>query len=153
MEISWGQRMFGWDTPEWLEAINAQGETNLHNIWLFQGRRLDGSDMSFLELMLNTNRLLQAFSMLYCVIVPLAHHLSPRLARTIAWFGVPVPPLALGAMFVVSYAAFRIAVAFAGSWSVIRALNELKETNAAILFLLIAFYFALKRRSESPAAP
>ncbi|MFJ6375349.1 hypothetical protein ACIQH9_06435 [Pseudarthrobacter oxydans] len=31
-EISWGQRIFGWDTPEDLDAVNRQGETNLHNL-------------------------------------------------------------------------------------------------------------------------
>jgi hypothetical protein len=31
-EISWGQRIFGFATPETLEEINKQGETNLHNI-------------------------------------------------------------------------------------------------------------------------
>jgi hypothetical protein len=31
-ELAWGQRIFGWSTPEPLEAINKQGETTLHNI-------------------------------------------------------------------------------------------------------------------------
>lgn len=31
-EISWGQRILGLTTPEALEAINVQDETNLHNI-------------------------------------------------------------------------------------------------------------------------
>jgi len=31
-EISWGQRIFGWETPETLEELNRQGETTLHNI-------------------------------------------------------------------------------------------------------------------------
>ncbi|MFL5709982.1 MAG: hypothetical protein ACJ77Y_13465 [Chloroflexota bacterium] len=31
-EISWGQRIFGVATPEELEEINNQGETNIHNI-------------------------------------------------------------------------------------------------------------------------
>ena len=31
-EISWGQRIFGWGTPEALEAANSQDETNLHNL-------------------------------------------------------------------------------------------------------------------------
>jgi hypothetical protein len=31
-EISWGQRVFGWGTPEALDEINHQGETNVHNI-------------------------------------------------------------------------------------------------------------------------
>jgi hypothetical protein len=31
-EISWGQRLFGWVTPAELEAVNNQGESNLHNV-------------------------------------------------------------------------------------------------------------------------
>jgi hypothetical protein len=31
-EISWGQRIFGWSTPDDLAHINRQGETTLHNI-------------------------------------------------------------------------------------------------------------------------
>lgn len=31
-EISWGQRIFGWTTPEWLSGLNVQGETNFHNL-------------------------------------------------------------------------------------------------------------------------
>ncbi len=31
-EISWGQRIFGWGTPEGLARINRQDETTIHNI-------------------------------------------------------------------------------------------------------------------------
>ncbi len=31
-EISWGQRIFGFKTPEMMEEINRQGEMNLHNL-------------------------------------------------------------------------------------------------------------------------
>lgn len=31
-EIAWGQQVFGWQTPEALEAVNVQQETTLHNI-------------------------------------------------------------------------------------------------------------------------
>lgn len=31
-EISWGQRLFGFSTPEALEEVNMQDETNVHNI-------------------------------------------------------------------------------------------------------------------------
>ena len=33
-EISWGQRLFGWHSPEWFLSHNAQDETNLHNLVL-----------------------------------------------------------------------------------------------------------------------
>ena len=32
-EISWGQRIFGWETPESIKAISKQPETNIHNIY------------------------------------------------------------------------------------------------------------------------
>jgi len=32
-ELNWGQRIFGWETPESYQAINKQKETNLHNIY------------------------------------------------------------------------------------------------------------------------
>lgn len=35
-EISWGQRIFGWETPELLEEVNHQGEANIHNIGIVQ---------------------------------------------------------------------------------------------------------------------
>ncbi len=31
-EISWGQRLFGWRTPDVLQQINDQGELNIHNL-------------------------------------------------------------------------------------------------------------------------
>jgi len=31
-ELSWGQRIFHWDTPADYAKVNAQGETNLHNL-------------------------------------------------------------------------------------------------------------------------
>lgn len=36
-EMSWGQILFRWDTPTSLMSINAQGETNLHNIEFIHG--------------------------------------------------------------------------------------------------------------------
>lgn len=33
-EISWGQRIFGFETPEEIEAMNAQQEINLHNMFV-----------------------------------------------------------------------------------------------------------------------
>lgn len=31
-EISWGQRLFDWGTPQVLDAVNEQGETTIHNL-------------------------------------------------------------------------------------------------------------------------
>jgi hypothetical protein len=41
-ELSWGQHLIGWQTPEAIASINDQQETNLHNMssWLDQKPRL-----------------------------------------------------------------------------------------------------------------
>jgi len=41
-EISWGQQLLGWETPEALQTLNDQQETNIHNIssWFDQKPRL-----------------------------------------------------------------------------------------------------------------
>jgi len=41
-EISWGQQLLGWETPELFKKINDQHETNLHNMssWFDQKPRL-----------------------------------------------------------------------------------------------------------------
>lgn len=41
-ELSWGQHLFGWNTPAYLEEVNDQEETNLHNIssWFDQKPRM-----------------------------------------------------------------------------------------------------------------
>ena len=41
-EISWGQHIFGWITPDFWSGVNDQDETNLHNTsaWLDQKPRL-----------------------------------------------------------------------------------------------------------------
>jgi len=41
-ELSWGQQLFGWETPEVFQTINDQNETNFHNIssWFDQKPRL-----------------------------------------------------------------------------------------------------------------
>jgi hypothetical protein len=46
-EISWGQRIWSWETPTWIASQNAQGETNLHNLWPFHGTNPDGSKKSW----------------------------------------------------------------------------------------------------------
>ncbi len=37
-EMSWGQTIFNWETPELFNTANAQKETNLHNLSLIQDR-------------------------------------------------------------------------------------------------------------------
>ena len=70
-EISWGQRIFGFGTPEIFSQNSFQREVNLHNLKIL-GRENNVVSMSLFEL-INS----------YLVVLPLAAHAFPSLRRII----------------------------------------------------------------------
>ncbi|MEP4194210.1 MAG: hypothetical protein ABJL99_01090 [Aliishimia sp.] len=91
-EISWGQRLIGWESGDfWLEN-NDQAETNLHNLVV--------GEVKINKLLFGV-ALTLAF-VLYFAVLPLLHH---RGASVSAWadrWGVPVPKWHHGVAFIVS---------------------------------------------------
>lgn len=80
-EISWGQRLVGFGTPEDLAAVNVQGEFTLHNVW---------SNSLFVYPGLSVT------AMMLCVL-PLLHRYNAPLRRLMDALEFPVaPPLAAG---------------------------------------------------------
>jgi hypothetical protein len=140
-EISWGQRIFGWSTPESLMEMNAQQETNFHNIWLFQSYNEDGSSKSFMELFLNMGRLYTIFWMLYCVLVPIVCSISVQFKKLINLIGIPIVPLWISAFFILNYVTFYGTISiFDSELSETNRINEVKEAFQAVGFLLFSFY-------------
>jgi hypothetical protein len=141
-EISWGQRIFGWGTPEFLGELNAQNETNLHNLWFSQAIASDGTSKSGVELLLNANRLYSIFWLSYCLILPLLVGSSGFARRWAGFLGVPVPALVVGGVFLANYVIFRTIVAFGGlDAATLSAFDELKETNYAFAFVVLGLRF------------
>lgn len=92
-EISWGQRLFDFETPEFFKEHNIQKETNLHNF--FTGP-VHSMTKEIIEYALATGLVL------YGLFFPLAvaRHISPAI-----WLvnkGIPAPPFYLWPFFVVS---------------------------------------------------
>ena len=73
-EISWGQRIFGVDTPELLRNINQQGEITLHNIGSLQGASFHEVAGVFLQILMVIsvlkNRLSQSFDSIRSLSLP-----------------------------------------------------------------------------------
>ena len=119
-EISWGQRIFGWETPESLQAANLQEETNIHNIGTVQS--------------LNNVALL---------VVGLYGSLAPFLVqrvRSARFYWLFVPPIFLTAAFFVVFA-FKV-----GRFTVIPrydAIVELGEWPEFCLALALSTYTVL----------
>lgn len=143
-EISWGQRIFGWSTPDIMMEMNAQQETNLHNLWTFHARNADGSKKTWAERMLNANRFLSIFWLLYCVALPILTSLSVQCKSLAHRMGVPVPPLWVGIPFLTALLTLHSLGSFADTFDAkekVSELNELKETLYAFAFLLLAIHF------------
>ena len=129
-EISWGQRIFGFATPEFLKEHNLQGEANLHNIFTGPYSTLLKDALS-----VAVAAGLTAYGLLY----PLGLSMRWRIACFLDAKGVAAPPLMLWPLFVVA-AYFE--------------LKPLSFNEAEIAELLVAmavaatalhYYFALTR--------
>ncbi len=70
-ELSWGQQLFQWDTPQTIDQLNDQHETNLHNMssWFDQKPRL----------------LLELWVLIGGIIVPLRQRWSPARHTKVFW--------------------------------------------------------------------
>jgi len=89
-EISWGQRVFGFSTPESLEQINVQQEFNVHNIAIVN--EFLGGKYRYLSILMITTGLL----------LPLAARTRRGRAFVAKW-AFPVPPLEYWWVFVGAY--------------------------------------------------
>ncbi len=138
-EVSWGQNWFGWTTPGWLDAVNDQGETNLHNTssWFDQKPR--------------------ALFLLWVVVAGLLFPLATRLKRWSfdpgtdwrSWFwptGVVVPTAILGAFIRVPEWVGENLDSLREPLLVIRYSEYQEYFFALFLALYLAsFYFRLRR--------
>ena len=88
-EISWGQRILGLDTPDFLVSRNLQKETNIHN--------LDSEGV---------NRLFASLVFAVAIALPSLVLLSNRLRQLIQRYGVPLPPWNLVVPFMLAFAFF-----------------------------------------------
>ncbi|MDZ7711141.1 MAG: hypothetical protein U5K36_14645 [Roseovarius sp.] len=82
-EISWGQRIVGWQAGDFFAENNYQGETNLHNLQIGEvrlARVLFGS-------------VLTTVLLLYLVVLPLLYPRAAWLRRLADGLAVPVPGL------------------------------------------------------------
>lgn len=80
-EISWGQRIFSVETPEWLEARNKQKEMNLHNLVV------GGHSVNKLVF----SKLLGVVLLLYLIVLPAICRNNPRWDARIDRLGIPLP--------------------------------------------------------------
>ena len=144
-EISWGQRLFNLNTPDWIQNVNVQQEINIHNLEIFNDRNLEGVKKTGLQRLVEINMLFRIFSMFFCILLPLFFfHIKPKFAVN-KKFQIPVAPVTIGIFFFISWAIFYLLkYAILPRGKIIEyylTIGEVFEFTAALVYLLIAIYF------------
>lgn len=98
-EISWGQRILGFETPELIKEINIQEEFNLHNLAIFHGKTTEGDDKTGLSALFTMHRLFYLTFLLYLLVLPFFYKRLTWLRNFIGRIKLPVPHIWLGVLF------------------------------------------------------
>jgi hypothetical protein len=142
-EISWGQRLIGFETPESIESVNAQREFNLHNLNVFNSVDEEGHKQG-ISRFFGFNTLFFLFCMAYGILLPLMMKIG-FVRNIVERIKLPVPPLILGVFFLINYLLFKALSVFnvveGSSIQFSSVIDESKELGWAIVFLLIAIAF------------
>lgn len=134
-EISWGQRIFGWATPEILSESNRQNESNIHNIIPIQRA------FGIAELLAGA----------YGLLVPLVLVAAPRRWRLPPRAYLVVPSLALGSAFAVALVYRFSRLTFLDDAG--RTANRYGELAELVLYAAILVHLVLSaRRLRLPSA-
>lgn len=79
-EISWGQRLFGWEAGDFFREKNAQQETNLHNLVL--------GDVALVKTVFGP--VLTLAILLYLLVLPMIYERSHRVQRIVFRLSIPL---------------------------------------------------------------
>jgi hypothetical protein len=150
-EISWGQRLLHFKTPERIEKINIQKEFSIHNLELFNRSNLKGEEKHGWQRLLEFNFLFRISTILFGIIFPiLVFH-----SKFVHWFAqkmrLPVPPLSIGLFFAFNWITFKIIHSYllhpGHSPKYYSGLSEIFECMGIVIMLTVIFYFYTERRT------
>ena len=148
-EISWGQRIFNFSTPEAIDRINVQHEFNLHNLEIFNGELLDGSDKTGIASFFEIHRLFYLFFLAYLFILPLGYQLNNKFRRFINKIRIPVPSIYLGLLLLANLIYGHMLRAILGGPVNITGHGVVEIKEVAVALILFALPLTLMKQSKS----
>jgi hypothetical protein len=153
-EISWGQRIFNFDTPSFIEANNDQEEFNIHNLDIVQHENGIGSSIK--GFLFNFNHLFILASIAYCILIPLAYTYSSKSKNLFIKMRLPIISLWFGILFILNEITSKsLEVFIVACQSNCPKVYEIKEALWALFVFLWAIYFFFeyvrKKDAISPA--
>jgi hypothetical protein len=144
-EISWGQRIFGFKTPEALNKINVQHEFTFHNIAIFQGVDSQGKPNYGLSRLLEINFLFRLCIMFCGIVLPFCVYHIKFISRITMKVKVPIPPISIGIFFFISWVTYWALHSFIlpkdSPHPYINAAGEIFECIASFIIFIVSLYF------------
>jgi hypothetical protein len=140
-EVSWGQRIFHFRTPEEIDKINVQHEFNVHNLEAINYTNSEGVKKTGWRRFLEINFLFRIFCLVFFVCVPLFfYHMKFRFISK-KKFQMPVPPFTIGIFFLLSWATLAILKYFIIHPDKVSRCYEIFECTTAYIYFIAALYF------------
>jgi hypothetical protein len=140
-EISWGQRILKHDTIEFFQKHNVQSEHNLHNLEIINPEKIDRQKKTGISKYFTIDFFYKLFWLSYCFILPLAYGLFDRHAP----FKLPLPPISIGLLFIISWLIYKITSSYIlpqdRSILYYHAIYEIYEFCSAFLFMILSLAF------------
>lgn len=156
-EVSWGQRVLGFSTPEYFQHRNIQGEFNIHNLEFFdrRGSSRPGIWQNFFSL----GRMFSIFWFSYFCLLPRIISHSVAIKAMALRLRIPIIDVLFGPFLIANYAVFKYfevlhpevcsVIGWTDRASMSNLLGEAREFYEASAILLIAYWeFKRYRRPE-----
>lgn len=144
-EISWGQRIIGIDSGEFFRERNIQGETNLHNLKVFNSVDKNNVKKEWWYLF-TMSRMFRLFWFTWCIIIPVSVRSSKSIKDFIQEIGIPILSPVFGLLLILNYSILKF---FEDRRSRSTEVVEIEECVAALLFFIVAIYLVFGPESQS----
>jgi hypothetical protein len=143
-EISWGQRIFNIETPDYLKEVNDQEEINFHNLKIFSNGVDEDVKPGETRIWLNSNRIMTLFWFTFCCFVPGLFLVSSKVKNFLKRINLPIVPIYFGALFIMNYLLTKVVIFFTPADAIMvigHSITEIKEACVEFLFALSALWF------------
>lgn len=143
-ELSWGQHLLHFRTPDVINSVNVQHEFNIHNIECFNTGNFNHTFKKGWSRILEINFLFRVFCITYGILIPLIVLIIPGLLEISKKIKFPVPPLSIGIFFSINWFLYRFVLHILPQGHDKRYyayVNEAMEFMSSAVFLMICFHF------------
>ena len=147
-EISWGQRIIGIGTTEYMKENNAQKEINIHNLFVFQATDRNNNIKSGLDMLITSQKIFAYIWIIYCLMIPAIYRFSARSKKFLNRISFPVIPLWLGILFPINHLLSKIFESM-HLFPQLTPITETKETDFALLFLIASIILYIQSKNNN----